>query len=88
MNNQNNAQAIALGEFTVFALGEIDLGQFNTWNWVNVKDQIRSDIIAGGAFAGFAGIVKVNQSAGSMNNQANLVDIAADVSVQATPFQQ
>jgi hypothetical protein len=86
MNNQNNAQAIALGDSTVFALGEIDLGQWNSWNAVNVEDQLRSDTIAGGAFANFDGIVKVNQSAGSMNNQANLLDIAADVTVTANPF--
>jgi len=87
MNNQNNAQAIALGDSTVYALGEIDLGQFNTDNWVNVDGQKRTDVIQGGAFNGFAGIVKINQSAGSMNNQANLVDIAADVTVTANPFE-
>jgi hypothetical protein len=86
LNNQNNAQSIALGDPTVFALGEIDLGQFNTFNYVNVDLQTRSDTIAGGAFANFDGIVKINQSAGSMNNQANLVDIAADVFVTASPF--
>jgi hypothetical protein len=87
MNNQDNADAIALGDFTVFALGEIDLGQFNTDNYVDVVDQLRSDTITGGAFAGFSGIVKVNQSAGSMNNQANMLDIAADTMVNANPFE-
>jgi hypothetical protein len=85
-NNQNNGQAISLGEYTVYALGEIDLGQFNTDNYINVSDQTRFDTIAGGAFAGFHGIVKVNQSAGSQNNQANVVNIAADTFVTANPF--
>jgi hypothetical protein len=86
MNNQNNAQSISLGPNTVFALGEVDLGQTNTFGYVDVFDNIRTDTIAGGAFAGFNGIVKVNQSAGSMNNQANIVNIAADTGVTAVPF--
>jgi hypothetical protein len=86
LNNQNNAQAIALGDFTVFALGEIDLGQWNTNNFVDVIDNVRTDTIAGGAFSAFSGIVKVNQAAGSMNNQANVLDIAGDVGLPANPF--
>jgi hypothetical protein len=86
INNQNNAQSISIGANSVFALGEVDLGQENTENFVNVFDNVRTDTIAGGAFSGFNGIVKVNQSAGSMNNQANIVNIAADIGVTATPF--
>jgi hypothetical protein len=76
MNNQDNAVALALGDFAVFALGEIDLGQTNTWNLVDVIDLIRTDTITGASFDNFDGIAMVNQSAGSLNNQANLIDIA------------
>jgi hypothetical protein len=68
--------ALALGDFAVFALGEIDLGQSNTYNMVDVIDNIRTDTITGGAFDNFDGIATVNQSAGSLNNQANVIDIA------------
>jgi hypothetical protein len=76
LNNQNNALAIAVGEPAVYALGEVDLGQFNTNQSVEATDQIRSDTIEGGSFNGFAGVAMVNQSSGSMNNQANAVTIA------------
>jgi len=81
LNNQNNALAVALGDHVVHALGEADLGQFNTFNQVNVIDQVRTDTIAGGAFSGFSGVAMVNQSSGSINNQANVVDIAVGTSV-------
>jgi hypothetical protein len=86
VNNQNNAQSISLGSNTVFALGQVDLGQTNAENFVNVIDNLRTDTIAGSAFNGFSGIVKVNQSAGSMNNQANIVNISADTGVALSPF--
>jgi hypothetical protein len=76
LNNQNNALAIAVGDPAVYALGEADLGQFNTYNYVDTIDQIRTDTIDGGSFDGFAGVAMVNQSSGSVNNQANIVDIA------------
>lgn len=87
LNNQNNALAVAIGTNAVYALGEADLGQFNTRNSVDVLDQIRTDTIGGcvgegctpaGSFNGFTGVVMVNQSSGSLNNQANVIDIAVD----------
>ena len=81
LNNQNNALAVALGDHVVHALGELDLGQFNTFNEVDVIDQVRTDTIAGGAFNGFSGVAMVNQSSGSINNQANVVDIAVGTDV-------
>jgi hypothetical protein len=87
MNNQDNAVALALGDFAVFALGEIDLGQTNTYNRVEVIELTRTDIITD-SFNGFDGIVTVNQSAGAMNNQANLIDIAVSgskISVNLNP---
>jgi len=75
LNNQNNAVAIAVGSQVVYALGEADLGQFNTGNYANVTDQTRSDSITA-SFNNASGIVQVNQSAGSLNNQANVVQVA------------
>jgi hypothetical protein len=81
LNNQNNALAISLGDHVVHALGELDLGQFNTWNQAENFAQVRTDTIAGGAFNGFSGVAMVNQSSGSINNQANVVDIAVGTDV-------
>lgn len=78
INNQNNGIAIALGDFATFALGELDLGQFNTWNLVNVNAAQRFDAITA-SFNGFSGVAMVNQSAGAINNQANVVDIAVSL---------
>lgn len=84
LNNQNNAIAIAVGTNAVYALGEADLGQYNTANLADVTDQTRTDAISG-SFGNFAGIAAVNQAAGTLNNQANVVDVA--VSLGATlPF--
>jgi hypothetical protein len=85
LNNQNNALAIAIGDEAVYALGEADLGQFNTYNLVDTVDQIRTDEISGGSFDGYSGVAMVNQSSGSVNNQANVVDIAVTADVQL-PF--
>jgi hypothetical protein len=82
LNNQNNALAIALGDDSRFALGEADLGQFNSYNFVKANVLTRTDTIQGGAFAGFAGVAMVNQAAGISNNQANQVDIAGTVSMK------
>jgi hypothetical protein len=82
LNNQNNAVGIALADFAVFSLGETDLGQFNTYNLANVTNVIRSDTISG-SFNEFTGVAAVNQSAGSLNNQANAVSIA--VSLEGLP---
>ncbi len=91
LNNQNNALSIAVADPAVYALGEANLGQFNTYNLVDVIDMVRVDSIAGGSFDGFAGVAMVNQSSGSINNQANVVDIATtnDISVSVQlPFVQ
>jgi hypothetical protein len=79
LNNQNNAVAIALGDFAVYALGEANLGQFNTFNNANTVGGTRLDTVTA-SFSGFTGIAAVNQSAGVINNQANLVDVAVSLS--------
>lgn len=81
LNNQNNGVAIALGDRSSFALGDLELGQFNQQNLVDVSDQIRVDLIAGGAFSGFAGVVQINQASGAVNNQANLLDVVGSTTL-------
>ena len=83
LNNQNNAIAVALGDESVYALGESDLGQFNIYNYVDVIDQVRTDTISG-SLNGATGIVTVNQSSGSMNNQANVVSVAVGTSAASS----
>jgi hypothetical protein len=89
MNNQNNADAIAVALGGVLALSEAALGQENTGNTVNEVQTVRTGRIAG-SINGNAGIVKVNQATGNMNNQANNVAISALTASAAittpTPF--
>jgi len=86
LNNQNNAVAVAVGTNAVYALGEADLGQYNTANLADVTDQIRTDRISG-SFGNFSGIASINQASGSLNNQANVVDLAVStgLSLPLTP---
>jgi hypothetical protein len=78
MNNQANQLALAVGEGAVVALSEADLGQFNAFNHVFEVGTVKLDSICG-SIIGNRGVVGVNQSAGNMNNQANVVSISATV---------
>ena len=78
MNNQLNQVALAVADNAWVALAEADLGQFNAFNWVREVGTVKSDTITG-SINGNIGIVGVNQSAGNMNNQANVVSIAATI---------
>jgi hypothetical protein len=89
MNNQVNlvSLAIALTDSGV-ALSEADLGQWNQFNIVEESDSVGfagdgRDIIGiqksatiTGSLNGNTGIAGVNQSAGNMANQANVVSMA------------
>jgi hypothetical protein len=75
MNNQLNQVALAVTGTTYVALSEADLGQKNAYNEGFQYGVARLDTICG-SINGNKGIVGVNQSAGSMNNQANVVTIA------------
>jgi hypothetical protein len=57
------------------AVNDTYLTQKNTLGWASVSFAINSNNI-NDSFNGFTGIGQVNQSAGSMNNQANIVSIA------------
>ncbi len=78
MNNQNNANSMAVGTGSIAALSEADLGMVNTDNYSWEGDVTLTDTIGGtgAALTGANGIVGVNQSSGCMNNQANVVAIS------------
>ena len=78
-NNQNNALAMSIADNAIISLGETDLGQENTFNDVESDLVNRTDTINTMAFNGYDGVAMVNQSSGSTNNQANAVNIAADL---------
>ena len=85
MNNQVNLASLAVAlTDTGVALSEADLGQFNQFNVVEESDSLgipggpginKSATITNSINAN-TGIVGVNQSAGNMANQANVVSMA------------
>jgi hypothetical protein len=76
MNNQTNGVAAAIGEGAVVALSDADLGQLNSGNHVDELETVKTATI-NGSINGNTGVVNVNQSTGNMNNQGNVVSIAA-----------
>jgi hypothetical protein len=81
MNNQGNAVAVAAGLLrdtvggVVIALAEADLGQVNAENIVLEQATQKLDWIQDSINTNH-GIISVNQSAGNMNNQGNVVAIS------------
>lgn len=76
-NNQGNAVAIAAGlEGVDVAMAEADLGQLHTGIVLGQFNYVNTGTISG-SISGNDGIVQVNQSAGNMNHQGNVVSIAA-----------
>jgi hypothetical protein len=81
LNNQNNSLSAALSDNGAVALSEVDLGQFNTAQLVDLTAVNRTDTINADALDGYSGVVLINQSSGYANNQANLVSLAVDTGV-------
>jgi len=75
MNNQANAVSVAVGVDPAVSLSEADLGQVNAWN--KVINFFDSSSKATATVSGNSGITGVNQSSGHMNNQSNVVSVAA-----------
>lgn len=81
MNNQNNVVAISAGlgdrcsDKGVVATNDTFLVQNNTLGLASVCFAYNANTISN-SFNCFTGIGQVNQSAGSMNNQANIVSIS------------
>lgn len=76
MNNQTNGVAAAVGLGAVVALSDADLGQLNSNNHVDELATVKTATIVD-SINGNSGIVNVNQSTGNMNNQGNVVSLAA-----------
>jgi len=84
MNNQNNVVAISanLDGPGLVALNDTFLTQQNAGNTATLV-AVNYNATIEGSFNGFTGIGQVNQSPGSMNNQANIVSISyAGASIQ------
>jgi hypothetical protein len=79
MNNQTNGVAAAVGLQAQVAMSESALGQTNSGNKVFEVETVKRGLIDG-SINGNTGIVNVNQSTGNMNNQGNVVSLAATVS--------
>ena len=79
MNNQNNAAAIAVGSSGMVALADARLVQSNTGNQVLTAGfgTLLNTNTINNSFGSVTGCVQVNQSAGSLNNQANVVAVSA-----------
>ncbi len=77
MNNQANLVALAVADSTrAVALSEAALGQVNSFNIDVEQETVRKASITG-SIQGNVGIVQVNQAAGVMANQGNVVAIGA-----------
>jgi hypothetical protein len=95
MNNQNNAVAVAAGVdedskggwcgFSggkgMVAMAGSELAMTNSCNQFQIDKATFTNNMTG-SFNGFVGIGQSNQSAGNMNNQANVVSVAATVSLR------
>jgi len=93
MNNQSNVLSLAFSiQPSGVAMSESDLGQFNQGNFVGESADGANDNVVGNLTVGITksalistsvnnnvGIVGVNQSAGNLANQANVVSFAAVV---------
>jgi hypothetical protein len=76
MNNQNNVVAVSAGLGSgVLATNDTFLTQSNVLSLALTNYAFNSDSITC-SFNDFCGIGQVNQSAGSMNNQANMVTVS------------
>jgi hypothetical protein len=78
INNQANQVSVAAATNALVALSEADLGQINAANRILEFGTVKVDTI-NNSINGNTGIVGVNQSAGNMNNQMNMVSIAATI---------
>lgn len=76
LNSQNNITCISTGGNPVVSLSPADLGMISGQNTVFEAGVSKIDTINSFAFEGVSGIVSINQSSGSMNNQVNMINIS------------
>jgi hypothetical protein len=78
-NNQGNMVSFAYvkadGDSLLMARGAAEV--LNRNNIVDAVDMARTNVIEGGAFRDFSGGLQINQSAGNLNSQNNILAIAA-----------
>jgi hypothetical protein len=74
-NNQNNAIALAVGYDPAASMAESDLGMVCANNIVVDIAIAKSNIITDSCFTDAKGVLSINQSTGSCNNQANSVAV-------------
>jgi hypothetical protein len=74
-NNQNNAVALAVGYDPAASIAESDLGMVTANNIVVDIAIAKSDLITDQCFMNSTGVLGINQSTGSCNNQANAVSV-------------
>lgn len=83
--NQGNAVAVSYVDGVDAFLGSESMGHKSiTGNVLNATGAHRSNMIDENAFTGATGIIGVNQSAGHMNNQNNLVSLSIGTSSMAS----
>jgi hypothetical protein len=83
-NNNFNGVAIALGDKAVYALDEVNAGQFSNFNFGNVRALNRSNTISA-SFLEYNGIIATIQDNGSNNNNANSSAISASLTNPPSP---
>lgn len=83
MNNQGNSVSVPLVKDAAGTLlhSVSAINQSSSLNEVNANGSFRSNIITDNAFNSASGIIGVNQAAGNLNNQNNIVS----VSIGGTP---
>jgi hypothetical protein len=83
-NNNFNGVAIALGDEATYALDEVNAGQFNNYNFADVRALNRTNTISA-SFVGYNGIAATIQDNGSNNNNANSSAISASLTAPPAP---
>lgn len=79
MNNQNNVVAVAAGNGAMVAMAGAELAMNNAGNNFVPGYLVCFDNKIDGSFNSFHGVGQVNQSAGNMNNQVNVISAAASI---------
>lgn len=81
ISNQANILTVGISLKGLVALAEADLGQQNASNLFTERDTDKVAFIGGegGSINGNTGVVGVNQSAGTLGNQLNAVNVSAAI---------
>jgi hypothetical protein len=75
-NQQHNVLSAAVGASAVIALADAGLGQLTAGNSLADTNTVKRDVLSD-SVNGNTGIVNVNQSVGTFNSQATIVNVSA-----------